>query len=345
MKKTLLLTSFAIVSIVSLDAQITITSANMPVSNNMYINGRDTAITSYGTAGANQTWNFAAWTNDSPDTASFSAPSSLNGGSNFPTATIGTGDEQTSIFLKVSSTQMEILGYYADFGSGPMAIEFMPAQKFITFPSTYQTMFTNSSTYDVTINPGQMGVDSIRIKSTTYTSSNVDGWGTLTTPAYSGLSSIRQFITETRTDSTWGLLTGQTTWMLYNSSVDTSYTYRWWSNAHTFPVAEVTFNEGDVVYEGSYLSSTMVGVNELAQQRNNVLVYPNPASESVNFKGAAEGSVLIVFDQNGKMVEQTTLKRNNNSINTTGYTNGLYFYNIITTNGTSITKGKFAVTK
>lgn len=240
---------------------------------------------------------------------------------------------------------MEIQGYYADFGSGLMPIMFMPAQKFITFPSTYQTAFNSTSAYDVTIDPGQMGVDSMRIKSVTFTESTVDGWGTITTPALTGVASIRQFVTETRTDSTWGLLTGQTTWTLFNDNVDTSYTYRWWSNAHTFPVAEVSFDAGATTYNASYLSSTMVGVNEAAKPKTNITVYPSPAAEKVNFSGAAEGSLLVIFDQNGKMVEQTTLRKNNNIINTASYTNGLYYYNIISKNGAAVSKGKFAVTK
>lgn len=346
MKKKLLFASLVIASITSINAQITITSVNTPVVNNSYINAGDTAITSYGSAGANQTWSFTGWTNDVPDTAEFVAPSSLNGASSFPTATLGIGDEETSIFLKVSSTQMEIQGYYADFGSGPTAIQFMPSQKFMTFPATYQTAFTGTSAYDLTI-PGQLGsgVDSIRMKSSTYTSSNIDGWGTITTPAYSSLSSLRQFITDIRTDSTWGLLTGQTTWMLYGSSVDTSYSYRWWSSAHTFPVAEVNFSQGDVVYSASYLTSTLVGVNETAKPKANIAVFPNPATDKVSITGVNTESTLIIFDQNGKMVEQSRLKKNNTSINTSEYNNGLYFYNIIPANGTAATKGKFMVTK
>lgn len=77
------------------------------------------------------------------------------------------------------------------------------SQKFLTFPSTYQTAFTGTSAYEITINPRQTGIDSIRMKSTTYTSSNIDGWGNLTTPAYSNVNSLRQYITDIRTDWTF----------------------------------------------------------------------------------------------------------------------------------------------
>ncbi len=345
MKKKLLFTSIAIASLASANAQITITSANMPTVGNTYINRSDTAVTSYGTAGANQTWNFSAWTNDESDTANFVAPGPLNGASNFPSATVGSTADDFSMFMKVSSSLVEVLGFYADFGFGPMAMKFTPAQKFMTLPATYQTAFTGTSAYDITVDPGQLGVDSVRLKSVTYTSSIVDGWGTLTTPAYSNLSTLRQFVTETKTDSTWGLFTGQTMWALLDNSVNTSYTYRWWSNTHSFPVAEVSFGEGDNIYDATYLSSTSVGVNEVAKAKSNVTLFPNPATDKINIAGVSQESLLLIFDQNGKMIEQTTLKKNNNSLNTVNYNNGLYFYNIVPVNGSAVTKGKFVITK
>lgn len=336
---------FLIIAVVfSTTGQITINVSNMPVAGNSYINSVDTTIISYGPAGANQTWDFSAWSNHKSDTTAFVNPASLNGFSHFPSATLGIGDNESSAFMKVSASQVEILGSYADFGSGPIILEFVPAQKFLTLPATYQTAFNGTSAYDITI-PGQQGIDSMRMKSGTYTESTIDSWGTITTPAYSNLNALRQNITEIRTDSIWGLLTGQTVWTLFDGGVDTSHTYRWWSDVHNFPVAEVELSEGENIFTGSYLSATLVGINETTKQTNKISVFPNPASNQINLIGISGMSYLTIFDENSKLIEQHKINKNTTNINISRYANGIYFYTIIPLNGTSVSQGKFVVTK
>jgi hypothetical protein len=343
MKKKLLVTSLAIYSL-AINAQITITSTNMPMAGNSYITATDTAVVSYGSAGANQTWDFSTWANHELDTAEFKAASQLPGASFFPTATIGIGDVEGSSFMKVSSTVVETLGFFTDLGSGLAPVEFTPAQKFITLPSTYQTTYTGNYSYQFAIPFGQFGIDSLMIKSETSYTSTIDGWGSLTTPAYSSVSALRQFYTEITNDTTFALVTGTTDYVYFDNSMDTSYSYRWFSNAHTFPVIEINFGLGDTIYSGSYLTSTLVGVNELAKNTNSVSVFPSPASDKVSFKGIDSDAYLMVFDVSGKLVEQVLLKKNT-TINVANYNNGVYFYNVAPLNGTPVSKGKFVVEK
>lgn len=350
MKKSLLLSSL-VISALSVNAQIQINTGDMPVTGETYIMANDTNATSFGSAGINQTWNFAALANHTKDTNSFYVPSYLPGFSYFPTATLVTGDSTGSNFMKNSSSSIDILGFYADFGMGAMPIIFTPAQKFLSFPSNYLTTYSGSSKYELAFYFGQQGIDSIKVKASVNYSSLIDAWGSLTTPVNANLNSLRQKYTEISIDSTFLKPTGQP-WMFNppspgndNPSIDTTNTYRWWSNTKKFPVAEITADGNNMVTKSSYLLSTTVGVNEQSIAKNEVNVYPNPASDKINITGISTESYLVIFDVNGKLMERSRLKKNNTTINTTNYENGIYFYQITALTGKPVGKGKFIVSK
>jgi hypothetical protein len=345
MKNKLLIT-FLVMYSVALNAQITITSADMSATGNSYVTVNDDSVTSYGAAGINQTWDFSSWINDYFDTASFVSPSNLSGALFFPTATVGiNSDGAGSIFMKNSATAFEILGSHVDLtGNGAVPIIYNPSITFLTFPSTYQTSYNSNSSYTLTFAIADPDIDSVHIKSSTNYTSIIDGWGTISTPAYSNVSAIRQCLIEIGLDSAFVLPTDSSTWVYQAQDIDTSYTYRWFSNSHTYPLAEISFSEGDSVYFASYLIPNTVGVNELAKNTNSVSVFPSPASDKVSFKGIDSDAYLIIFDVNGKLVEQSLLKKNT-TINIANYNNGIYFYNVAPLNGTPVSKGKFVVEK
>lgn len=345
MKKQLLIASLAITS-VAVNAQITITSSDMPVAGNSYIIADVNDSIPYGTSGANQTWDFSSWVNTGLDTTSFQAPSNLNGASFFPTATIGIASNTTYSFFKNSSSAYEFLGYYSNTGGSDDLIILSPAEKTITFPSTYQTTFNGTASLSLTYAATQPGVDSIRYNFDRNYISVIDAWGTLTTPAYSNVNTLRQFITAVEQSSAYTLATGDSVWVLIPNSpeADTSYMYRWLSNEHSYAVAEVYANPGDTLYYATYLTSTLVGVNEHAKNSNTVSVFPSPASDKVSFKGIDSDAYLIIFDVNGKLVEKVSLRKNT-TINVSNYNNGVYFYNVVPLNGSAVSKGKFVVEK
>lgn len=350
--KTNLLFSFLVISAFAVNAQITINTGDMPVAGQTFIYANDTNATSFGSSGANQTWNFAAWANHSTDTNSFYIPSDLPGSSYFPTATLAMGDSSEAAFIKNSSSAVEILGFYSDFGFGPTQIEFIPPQKFLSFPSTYLTSYYDTSGFELKFAATQPGLDSMQIISSTIYSSTIDAWGTITTPANPNVNSLRQQFIEITTETIYIKPTGLG-WTLSppapgmpNPSVDTTNNYRWWSNTEKFPVAEINADGNDVVYNASYLLITeTVGVNEKSITQNDVTIFPNPASDKINITGVSTESYLVIFDVNGKLIGKSRLKRNSTSINTSNYENGIYFYQITTMSGKTLGEGKFVVSK
>lgn len=350
MKKNLLFASL-VISALSVNSQIIINTGDMPVAGQTFYTVSDTNVTSYGNAGTNQTWNFAAWGDHKRDTSAFYTPASLPGFSFFPTATMVTGDSSGAVFMKNSSSSLDILGFYADFGMGASPIEFTPSQKFLSFPSTYLTSYNGVSKYNLQFYIGDFGIDSMKIKANIIYSSSIDAWGAITTPTDVNVNSLRQKFTEYRYDTTYMQPTGQP-WMMQppsqgypNPSIDTTITYRWFSNTKKWPLAEIITDGNNMVTNASYLLSTQVGVKEQSKTNSNVSVFPNPATDKINITGIEEESFLVIFDVNGKLIENSRLTKNNTSIYTSDFENGIYFYQITSFSGKTIGKGKFIVAK
>lgn len=188
----------------------------------------------------------------------------------------------------------------------------------------------------------QPPVDSVKIKSTLTYSSIIDGWGTITTPAYSNVNAIRQKRTENRVDSTFIRMGGN--WIPQGSpSYDSTIQYQWWTNTLKYPVAEVSADGNNVVDNASYLSSSQVGVIEKNKSGTEITIYPNPASDKLFIGGINENSYIVIFDATGKLMSTSLLKKNYSTINIASYENGMYFYQAVDMGGNILSRGKFAV--
>ena len=82
------------------------------------------------------------------------------------------------------------------------------------------------------------------------------------------------------------------------------------------------------------------GVAQVAGINSQVTVYPNPAATSlqVSFAGNNDGSTILITDMLGNTVKQVSGINNQISINVADLSEGIYFLNINTANGTVIKK-------
>ena len=80
------------------------------------------------------------------------------------------------------------------------------------------------------------------------------------------------------------------------------------------------------VLKFQYGSSTSVTQNTTL---NELIVYPNPATDIVNLKGLALGSVINILDITGKRIYSTIANNDVHVLNTTGFAEGVYFIQII----------------
>lgn len=348
MKKTLLflISTPLFMASTIVDAQINLTSSNINFVGNTYIRAEFDSITSVGSAGANQIWDFTSWDNQGLDTVAYAAPAGLPGASYFPTATVAatlSGGAIGTVYYKLNSNDLSVLGNYGFSSTVPSF--WNPPYKALTFPSTYQTAFNGATTIDLYFPPSDtLLMDSVRYRIYTVYSSVIDAWGTLSTPTYSNVPALRQMKSDVEYDSVFVLYVDSVNWTLINTSIDTAYSYSWHSETHSYPLVEARIHQGDSLYSATYLTNILVGLNEFSKNTNTVSAYPSPTSDKLSFKGLDSDAYLIIFDVTGRFVEKALLKKNT-TINVANYDNGIYFYNVVPLNGSSVSQGKFVVEK
>jgi len=83
--------------------------------------------------------------------------------------------------------------------------------------------------------------------------------------------------------------------------------------------------------------------NEEVALKKDLLVYPNPTSNYLNFRIEDNPSQLNIFNTQGQLIKSYFLESNDNQIDVNNYNEGIYFFSIISQE--KIKKGKFIVGK
>jgi hypothetical protein len=85
----------------------------------------------------------------------------------------------------------------------------------------------------------------------------------------------------------------------------------------------------------------VTGIDHSSEISSNVLVYPNPAINAINFEFSQNNiDIIAIYDVTGKIVKKLTVTKSIENIDISGLTNGLYYYHIISTTGV-VSSGKF----
>ena len=362
MKKGLLILPLLFIGMLSASAQISITTADVALPGQVVHQASDTLPTiSVGTASASsQVWNFSSLAQHVHDTLSFMSYASVPN-SNFTSSNLvikqgwranyGYAINSTSSVEQLGVSGIPyILGYYV-----PVTQITTPAETLATFPFTYNSTFTNTYRSKAKFHYGHVPagapitVDSIRDHSTTKKTVVVDAWGTLTTPigTYNVIRSKEKKIIHDTVDVFYTLLFTSSWHNNYQNTTDSTTTYNWWANGLGYILATATMDStsGTIVRRVDWSLSAPVGVGvpELTIP-NSELVYPNPAENEINFIADATNQKAIqIFDIAGRLIDTITVTNNQTIINTSGYSNGMYMYNVIGKDNSILTKGKFAI--
>lgn len=76
-----------------------------------------------------------------------------------------------------------------------------------------------------------------------------------------------------------------------------------------------------------------------------IMAYPNPANSEINFNlGNTGADQVIIVDVSGRIIETVTVNNTTETIDVTGYNNGVYFFQVIQ-NGNILKTDKFVVRK
>ncbi len=373
MKKTLLsLLMIGAVGVYTSYAQITLLDTDIVgMGDNVEVANDTTPSVTIGPSGASQTWNFAGLNDHGSDTMRFRDPATYPSSGNHPLANLGmtdTDEDSTWMFLNKSVSGLFIVGMHV-VQSG-QAVDLPVAGTIITFPSTMGTNFNGTwngvlVTFPVGQDPDGPGphgtVDSLRVTRETYTNSDVDAWGNVTTP-FGTFASLRQNVLTEDADTTWQYVNGQ--WEVMSTTTqnflafvgvnqpkfeyDTTRTARWWTNdpAAKFPVVEMDYEANGTVNSVEWQKTsptTGVTENNLASAR--VDLFPNPAKNNITISTEITNGVIEILDVTGKIVATTRINSSNTNLNISNLNSSIYFYNVKDATGTIVYTNKFVVSK
>lgn len=94
-------------------------------------------------------------------------------------------------------------------------------------------------------------------------------------------------------------------------------------------------------------TSVVLGIGNIAEQHDNVNLYPNPANTEINLavSGQFNAANVEVYDITGRAIGTYAIRNNFLTINTASFTNGLYIYKLVDNSGNQLNVGKFSVVK
>ena len=332
-------------------AQITITDIHVVQSGRQVIQGQDSLPSSAmqpGLPGTNMTWDFSGLALHTEDTLNFVNTEWTPYEAEHPTSNLAArmGDDMY-MYLHKSSAGLFIQGISGDLlNTGtPIHVQTTPNETIAEFPLSYLNDYTSTSGQDVTIDGSLISplIDSLRVKTSRIKIVTVDAWGTLTTPMGT-FDALRLNQTIQDIDSIWSLSFG--IWSLFDNSKSSSKNYTWWTNdaAAGFPLVEMEYDtvSGNPTAV-TYLKSTpAIGVLENA--KTNVSVYPNPATDYVLFEfGNPAYREVYLCDVLGKTKPVFSGNETHFSVDLSGFSAGMYFYQVRDELGNIKTAGSFVV--
>ncbi len=299
MKKSLLIITSFCIGILNASAQITITTADMPVPSKVIYQANDTMPTiSIGAAGVAQTWNFTAVVQHTIDTSTV-LPYAASPNPNFPTANLAIqqGSQDFYGYVLNSSSSMTFLGAggMADIQGNQIPINLIstPAEILFNFPTVYNSSFTNNYStsakfyFGQTVPPG-VTVDSIHQRSTVQKTILVDAWGTLTTPLAGGPYNVLRTKETKITNDTlrayffgdWNDIPGGA-----GISSDSIVTYSWWANGIGAALATATMDDS---------AGVVINFKWLTAPPANPPLSVNASSVNVTCEGLCNGTATAI---------------------------------------------------
>jgi hypothetical protein len=306
-----------------------------------------------------QSWDFTTLHNHYQDTIYFISIDSTNYPLDFSTSDIAywATDDGAYNFINSSPTGIIANGQGLDSGylsntTPNQAVVLHPSETYLNFPTTYNSTFSGTTHFVVTIDTTfswfPFTVDTARDTSTTVYSSTFDAWGTVTTPLGT-FNCIRQRYVEYHYDTVWIHFDTVNIWGQTNPSVDSTLTYRWFTNNKGFALVEIDMdsawaNPNYVTWLAS--SNFTTSITEIPNNLSKFSIYPNPANDELNILNPSmEGAFMIIYDLMGREMDKVYLNERLTKINTSNYSNGLYSYHVFNTKTESLLTGKFIINK
>ncbi|MES2592772.1 MAG: T9SS type A sorting domain-containing protein [Bacteroidota bacterium] len=291
-KSLLIITSFCF-GIVSANAQITITTADMPVATKIQYHSNDTVPTiSIGNSDTIQTWNFTAVTQHTVDTSTvFPYASVPNTAFSSATMAVQQGSANFYGYLLNSPSALTLLGGsgVVDIQGSPIAVNQIntPGEILFNFPTSFDSSFTNNYSTSAKFFFGQQingfYIDSVHQRSRVEKSFVVDAYGTLTTLLGGPYNVLRVKEIKEKHDTTQAFFFGG--WNDIPGGITSSFTttYSWWANGIGSALAKATVDT----------NGTVTNLEWLTALPSDPLLAAAAMSTNVSCEGTCDGSSTV----------------------------------------------------
>ena len=308
--KNIYLTTLALVSAFTINAQVTLTkAANEPVIGDMNkITYYDSVSVVPKSTGTNQMWNFSGMTANNSGTVSYVNPSSVSGASLFPTATIAENEIGSSRyeFFRSAGSNYEFVGQIDAVSTETLV--FSNSGILRSYPISYGSVSTDSFVALQTSGSGTMS-----FSGTATISAN--GTGTVILPNGNVHPNCLQVVESV----TLAIVSGTVNMTGYFKTVF------YYESGRKFPIFEYDYEVmGSVKFTAIANSDALVaGVTENIILPEATTIYPNPVQNElfISLNGSETPLALQVMDMSGRDVIS---KEFSNSINVESLEQGLY---------------------
>jgi type IX secretion system substrate protein len=329
------------------NAQITITYTNMPASGDTirYSTCKATTV-NYTVTGANVFWNYDTLVPTGQGLYDYTPASAtpyffyFTGGDYGLEIADSIGFATYEFhnvydFYKNTASSFETKGMGFTYSGLPLAATYNPVDQIYVFPLNY--LNHDSTQYKVTV----ALTSTVSYSQYGYRITDVDGWGVIKTP-YDSVPCIRVVSTTYGKDSihysTFGFATP-----------DVQRSYKWLSLTEKIPVLELdgTYNSGNFTPTSAKYRDTyryFAGINQVANINNQVSIYPNPTSGDLYvYTKNPDVSIINVFNMSGVLVATYKTSGMITKVSMQGISNGCYYYNVSTKDGSQTATGKVIV--
>lgn len=328
-------------------AQITVTSDNLPVPFDAFETATDTIVDPNdidpGTAGTDKTWDFSSLTPDVVFGTGFVDPEMTPYAADYPNATLAVEEQGQVTYFRTGTDGMYLLGV-----EGGFSARFEPESTLVKMPVVYNDTYQDNSAINVDFADTFTGQhDSIRYSQETDRDVTVDAWGTVQLPnkSYPALrlditsTSVVRIYTKDSTVLGWGDWTYDPvlTQQFGGGDEEVTTSFEWYTNDNNVITTLVQMvyqpDSAEVMPEGvTYAYFPTVGIEELASA--DVSVYPNPATDlvTVSLETAVNGAVKV-YNAEGQLVLTQTINGTQATVATSTLPAGTYFVHTIENNG------------
>ena len=336
MKKTLL-SIFTIIGLTG-SAQ-TITEANHAPMNgdvNFSTYQCDSLGITPGGSGSGQVWNFSTLTQHLSTVKNYSTVTSTNIAFNPADASVSSASNNTN-YYKSATTKLNYYGGDLTIASVILNIKYSTPAVVALYP-----MSLNSTTTSIT--SGTVNTTAPLALSGAFDGTCTivaDGTGSLALPTRTFSSVIRVVTSQTIFASSLGTTVNTLVYDYYSPSDSKAPVFT--INTSTVSSAFGTSPQTIVTILKNY---NLVGVNETQKSAIELSVFPNPASNLINFSTTnTEAAQVIAFDVTGRVIATEVLEMGKAKMNLSNFSTGVYLYRLVDKNKQTLTTGKFNVSK